>query len=83
MLISKEEFENLPIYLSNYKNKESFFDEKYYTNKACLATEIIIFVIMMISIISFAFQYIYLIIFYFLGLYFHLARHFHLKKLEA
>jgi len=83
MLISEEELNNLPKYLANYKYSESFFDEKYYTNKACLAIEIIIFVIMMVSIIIFALEYIYIIIFYFIGLYFHLIRHYHLKKLEA
>ena len=83
MLISEEELANLPKYLANYKYSESFFDEKYYTNKAWLATEVLIFVIMMVSIIIFALKYIYIIIFYFIGLYFHLTRHFHLKKLEA
>ena len=83
MLISEEELANLSKYLVNYKYSESFFDQKYYANKACLAIEIIIFVIMMVSIIIFALEYIYIVIFYFLGLYFHLARHFHLKKLEA
>lgn len=83
ILISEEELENLPKYLANYKNKESFFDEKYYTNKIWLTTEIIIFVIMIIATIIFALEYISLIIFYFMGLYFHLARHYHLKKLEA
>jgi len=83
MLISEEELANLPKYLANYKHDESFFDEKYYTNKACLAIEIIIFVIMMVNIIIFALEYIYIVIFYFIGLYFHLTRHFHLKKLEA
>ena len=82
MLISKEELENLPKYLANYKYNESFFDEKYYTNKVSLVIEIIIFVIMMVSITIFATEYIYIIIFYFLGLYFHLARHFHLKELQ-
>ena len=82
-LISEEELANLPKYLANYKHDESFFDEKYYTNKASIAIEIILFVIMMVSIIIFALEYIFIIIFYFMGLYFHLARHFHLKKLEA
>jgi len=83
MLISEEELDNLPKYLANYKYSESFFDEKYYTNEACLAIEIIVFVIMMVSIIIFALEYIYIIIFYFVGLYFHLTRHYHLKKLEG
>ncbi|MBY9017728.1 MAG: hypothetical protein KGD66_02750 [Candidatus Lokiarchaeota archaeon] len=82
-LISEEELENLPKYLANYKHDESFFDEKYYTNKASIAIEIILFVIMMVTIIIFALEYIFITIFYFMGLYFHLARHFHLKKLEA
>ena len=33
LLISKEEFENLPKYLSEYKNPASFFDVKYYNSK--------------------------------------------------
>ncbi|MHA1670302.1 MAG: hypothetical protein ACTSV5_06940 [Promethearchaeota archaeon] len=82
MLISKEELENLPEYLIKYKKNESFFDEKYYTNKISIANEIILFIIMMLTTIIFALEYIYIIIFYFLGLYFHLSRHFHLKKLE-
>lgn len=83
LLISMEELENLPKYLANYKHKESFFDEKYYSNKVWLMIEIVIFVIMMISITIFAIEYIYVIIFYFVGLYYHLARHYHLKKLET
>ncbi|MHA1192112.1 MAG: hypothetical protein ACTSP9_07420 [Promethearchaeota archaeon] len=83
ILISEEELQNLPEYLSKYKHAESFFDQKYYTNKAWLATEVLIFVIMMVTITIFALEYIYIIIFYFLGLFFHLSRHFHLKKLEA
>ncbi|MCJ7650398.1 MAG: hypothetical protein MUP85_17450 [Candidatus Lokiarchaeota archaeon] len=83
ILISEEELANLPEYLANYKHKESFFDEKYYANKAWLATEVLIFAIMMVTITIFALEYIYIIIFYFIGLYFHLARHYHLKKLEA
>lgn len=82
LLISKEELENLPKYLANYKYNESFFDKKYYTNKACLAIEMIIFFIMMVCVIIFASNYIYILLFYFIGLYFHLARHYHLKKLE-
>ncbi|MFX1354157.1 MAG: hypothetical protein ACFFGP_09375, partial [Promethearchaeota archaeon] len=39
LLISKEEFNNLSQYLSNYKKPESFFDERYYSNKLCLAIE--------------------------------------------
>ncbi|MBY9002811.1 MAG: hypothetical protein KGD73_02460 [Candidatus Lokiarchaeota archaeon] len=82
ILISKEELENLPKYLANYKNNESFFDEKYYTNKIWLIIEVIAFVTMMFTLIFFALEYIYFIILYFMGLYFHLARHYHLKKLE-
>jgi hypothetical protein len=82
LLITNEELENLPKYLAKFKNKESFFDEKYYKNKFTLIIEISLFIIMMITTTLFAFQYIYFIIFYFVGLYFHLNRHFHLKKLE-
>jgi len=82
LLISKEEIENLPKYLTKYKNPASFFDEKYYTNKICLAIEIIIFIIMVVFNLLFALQYIYMILLYFLGLYWHLHRHFTLKKIE-
>jgi len=41
-LISKEEFENLSQYLSEYKNPLSFFDTKYYNNKILLIIEIIL-----------------------------------------
>ncbi|MFX0141584.1 MAG: hypothetical protein ACFFDN_48550, partial [Candidatus Hodarchaeota archaeon] len=50
LLISKEEFENLPKYLAKYKNPASFFDEKYYNNKFCLAIEIILFILMIVFI---------------------------------
>ncbi|MFX1419010.1 MAG: hypothetical protein ACFE9N_08840 [Promethearchaeota archaeon] len=82
LLISKEEFENLPVYLAKYKNPSSFFDEKYYSNKICLVIEIVLFIIMIIFNILFAPQYIYILLLYFLGLYFHLNRHFLLKKIE-
>ena len=83
LLISKEEYENLPKYLARYKIPASFFDEKYYNNKVCLATEIILFILMIIFILLFAVQYLFMILLYFLGLYFHLHRHFTLKKIEA
>jgi len=83
LLISKEELENLPKYLSKYKRAESFFDEKYYSNKICLGIEVILFVFMIVFIIIFAFQYIFLIFIYFIFLCFHLYRHFRLKRIES
>ncbi|MFW9998680.1 MAG: hypothetical protein ACFE9Q_06180 [Candidatus Hodarchaeota archaeon] len=82
LLISKEETENLSKYLANYKVPASFFDEKYYGNKICIGIEVISFVLMIIFITIFAPQYIFLILLYFLGFYFHLHRHFVLKKIE-
>ncbi|MFX1310138.1 MAG: hypothetical protein ACFE9M_06975 [Promethearchaeota archaeon] len=82
LLISKEEFENLPKYLAKYKVPASFFDEKYYNNKICLGVEIVLFILMIIFIVLFAPQYIILVLLYFIGLYFHLQRHFTLKKIE-
>lgn len=81
-LISKDEFENLPKYLSEYKVPASFFDEKYYNNKICLTIETLLFILMLISIWIFAFNYVFLILLYFLGLCFHLHRHFTLKRIE-
>jgi len=83
LLISKEEFENLPKYLSKFKKAESFFDSKYYSNKVNLGIEAILFILMFVFIILFAFQFIFLIILYFLGLFFHLTRHFKLKRIES
>ncbi|UCC19415.1 MAG: metal-dependent hydrolase [Promethearchaeota archaeon] len=82
LLISEEELENLPNYLNKYKNHASFFDEKYFTNKSCITIEIVIFIIMIVFNILFALQHIYMVLIYFLGLYFHLHRHFSLKKIE-
>jgi hypothetical protein len=83
LLISKEEFENLPKYLSKYKRAESFFDEKYYSNKICLGIEVILFFLMMVFMIIFAFQYFFLIFIYFIFLSFHLYRHIRLKRIES
>ena len=83
LLISKEEFENLPKYLSKFKKAESFFDSKYYSNKVNLGIEAILFILMFVFIILFAFQFIFIIILYFLGLFFHLTRHFKLKRIES
>ena len=82
LLISKEEFENLPEYLSKFKKAESFFDVKYYSSRISLGIEVIVFILMMVFIILFAFQFIFIIFIYFLGLYFHLDRHFKLKRIE-
>jgi hypothetical protein len=83
LLISKEEFNNLSEYLSKYKNPASFFDQKYYNNKVCLVVETLIFVLMMISILLFAIQYLLATLFYFPLVLFHLYRHFALRKAES
>ncbi len=83
LLISKEEFKNLPKYLSEYKNPASFFDAKYYNNIKCVITEIVLFILMIIFGLIFAFQFILITLLYFPFLCFHLFRHFHLKKIEA
>jgi hypothetical protein len=83
LLISKEESENLPEYLSKFKKKESFFDSKYYSSKVSLGIEVLLFILMVIFITIFAFEFVLVSLFYFLGLYFHLSRHFMLKKIEA
>jgi len=83
LLISKEEFENLPKYLSKFKKAESFFDSKYYSNKVNLGIEAMLFILMLVFIILFAFQFIFIIILYFIGLFFHLTRHFKLKRIES
>ena len=81
-LIRKEE-NNLSEHLAKYKNPQVFFDFKYYSSKISLTIEILLFAFMMISIIILAFDYILIVLIYFLGLYFHLSRHFHLKKIEV
>lgn len=83
LLISKEEFENLPTHISKYKNPASFFDAKYYNNKICLGIEISLFILMMVFVIFFAFQYILITLLYFPFIWLHLSRHFYLKKIEA
>ena len=83
LLISKEEFENLPKYLSKFNKAESFFDSKYYSSKVSLGIEAILFILMLVLIVLFAFQFIFIIIFYFVGLFFHLTRHFKLKRFES
>ncbi len=82
LLISKEEIENLPKHLAKYKVPASFFDEKYFKNKGCLGVELIVFVLMVVFIVLYAINYLFLIPIYFLCLYFHLHRHFILKKIE-
>ncbi|MBY9020564.1 MAG: hypothetical protein KGD67_05865 [Candidatus Lokiarchaeota archaeon] len=82
LLISKEEFENLPKYLSEFKKAESFFDSKYYKSKISLSIEVILFILMVICNIFFAIEFILVSLFYFIGLYFHLSRHFFLRKTE-
>jgi hypothetical protein len=82
LLISKEEQENLDYYLSQYKNRASFFDFKRYRSKIWLSINIIIFLLMIVTVFMYALEYSYLISFYFITLLFHLQRHFHLKKIE-
>ena len=83
LLISKEEFENLPKYLSEFKKAESFFDTKYYSSRVSLGIEAILFILMCVFTILFAFQFIFIITLYFLGLFFHLTRHFKLERIES
>ena len=83
LLITKEEIENLPEYLSKFKKAESFFDSKYYNSKISLGIEALLFILMVVFIIIFALEFVLISLFYFLGLYFHLSRHFMLKKSEA
>ncbi len=82
LLISKEERENLPKYLSKYKIPASFFDEKYFRNKVCISLEVITFILMLVFIFFLAIEYLFMIPIYFLWLYFHLHRHFTLRKIE-
>lgn len=82
LLISKEEFENLSEYLSQYKNPTSFFDARYYNNKICIGIEIFLFILMMVFVIIYAFEFILITLLYFPFIFLHLSRHFHLKKIE-
>jgi hypothetical protein len=83
LLISKTELENLNTYVSQYKYKESFFDAKYYNNKINLLIETLLFIMMIVSVMFFAIEYAWVCLFYFIGLYFHISRHFFLKRMEA
>jgi hypothetical protein len=82
-LMSIEEIENLPQYLSQYKNPGFFFDKKYYNNKVCMAIEISVFCAMLIVVSIFALEYFVFITLYFIGLGFHLSHYYRLKKLET
>jgi hypothetical protein len=82
LLMSMEESQNLPFFLAQYKHPGSFFDAKYYNNVGCVAIEILLFCAMIVIAVIFALEYVYFIIFYFIGLAFHLSRHYHLKKTE-
>ena len=82
LFLSKEEEKDLQKYLAQYKNGKSFFDFKYYNSKFALTIEALIFVMMIVAIICFAIEYVLIVLLYFLGLIFHLSRHFHLKKFE-
>jgi hypothetical protein len=59
LLISKEEFNDLPKYLTKYKKPESFFDEKYYSSKICLDGDIYDY-----FCVSIHFSYIHLFYFF-------------------
>ena len=83
LLISKEEFNNISKYLSKFKRKQSFFDERYYRCKACLIIEMLVFALMMLIITLFARGFFFVVIIYFLFLGFHLYIHFNLKKIES
>ena len=83
LLITKDELMNMTKYLAQYKRPESFFDKKYYGNVVCVIIEVLIFILMIMFISKFAFQYFLVIIIYFIFLTFHLYRHFVLKKIES
>jgi hypothetical protein len=83
LLITKEEFANMSTYLSQYKRPGSFFDKKYYGNKVCILIEVLIFILMILFISVFAFNYFLAIIIYFIFLGFHLQRYFNLKRIES
>lgn len=81
-LMSKYEEENLERFLKGYKINASFFDFKYYKHRISLIIEVSLFIIMIIMVLLFAIEYILISLLYFLGLYFHLSKHFYLKKIE-
>lgn len=83
LLITKDEFNNISKYLSQFKRPESFFDKKYYGNIACVIIEVLIFILMILFITLFALKYFLIITIYFIFLVFHLQRHFILKKIES
>jgi len=83
LLITKDEFNNISKYLSQFKRPEYFFDKKYYGNIACVTTEVLVFILMILSITLFALKYLLIISIYFVFLAFHLQRHFNLKKIES
>lgn len=81
-LITKKEQLNLKSYLKEYNNPASFFDFKYYNNKICLFSEGFLFLFMIISLLIFAYEYILFSLAYFPLLFFHLWKHFLLKRVE-
>ena len=83
LLISKEEFNNISKYLSQYKSPQSFFDKKYYGNITCVIIEVLLFILMILFITLFALKYFLIITIDFVFLLFHLQRHFILKKNES
>lgn len=82
LLITKEEQRNLESYLNQYNNPSSFFDFKYYDNKGCLFLEGLLFILMLVFLIIFAFEYILFTLAYFPFLFFHLWKHYSLKLEE-
>ena len=83
LLITKDEFDNIATYISQYKRPRSFFDKKYYGNTVVILIEVLIFILMILFILLFTFKYILIVIIYFIFLGFHLQRHFNLKRIES
>ena len=82
LLITKEELNNLPEILADYKINKSFFDFRYYDSKVILIIEAILLVLMVVFIVIFAFEYILVCLLYIPLLIFHVSGYLHLKKVE-
>ncbi len=83
ILITEEESKEIEQLLLNYKIPFSFFNFRYYKNKTILSLELLIFVLMILSMIVFALEYMYFTIFYLLAIFFHIVIHNRLKKIES
>lgn len=83
ILIPKNENDEFSKILKNYNNPYSFFNFRYYKSKTILSLELFVFVLMIISIIYLALEFIYFITFYILAIFFHVFFHSRLKKLES